>query len=48
MPLPFQLSALLTPGVTLVISPLVALMRDQVENLLDKGVRAVGALVGAM
>jgi RecQ family ATP-dependent DNA helicase len=46
--LPFQLAALATPGVTLVISPLVALMRDQVENLLDKGIRAVGALVGAM
>ena len=46
--LPFQLSALITPGVTLVVSPLVALMRDQVENLLDKGIRAVGALVGAM
>ena len=46
--LPFQLAALTTPGVTLVISPLVALMRDQVENLLDKGIRAVGALVGAM
>jgi ATP-dependent DNA helicase RecQ len=46
--LPFQLSALVTSGVTLVISPLVALMRDQVENLLDKGIRAVGALVGAM
>jgi len=46
--LPFQLSALVTPGVTLVVSPLVALMRDQVESLLDKGIRAVGALVGAM
>lgn len=46
--LPFQLAALVTPGLTVVISPLVALMRDQVEALLDKGVRAVGALVGAM
>lgn len=46
--LPFQLAALTTPGVTLVVSPLVALMRDQVENLLDRGIRAVGALVGTM
>ena len=46
--LPFQLAALTTPGVTLVVSPLVALMRDQVEGLLDKGISAVAALVGAM
>jgi len=44
--LPFQLSALLGDGLTLVVSPLVALMRDQVENLLDRGIRQVGALVG--
>lgn len=46
--LPFQLSALVGEGLTLVLSPLVALMRDQVENLLDRGVRQVGALVGQM
>ena len=46
--LPFQLSALVGDGVTLVVSPLVALMRDQVENLLDRGIRQVGALVGQM
>jgi ATP-dependent DNA helicase RecQ len=46
--LPFQLSALVGDGLTLVVSPLVALMRDQVENLLDRGIRQVGALVGQM
>ncbi len=46
--LPFQLAALVTTGLTIVISPLVALMRDQVESLLARGVRAVGALIGAM
>ncbi|MDZ4042794.1 MAG: ATP-dependent DNA helicase RecQ [Eubacteriales bacterium] len=32
----YQLPSLLLPGLTLVISPLVALMKDQVDNLLDK------------
>ena len=39
----FQLPALLRPGVTLVISPLIALMRDQVRALKALGVGA-GAL----
>ncbi|MCY4370760.1 MAG: RecQ family ATP-dependent DNA helicase [bacterium] len=42
--LTFQLPALLTPGVTLVISPLKALMNDQVENLRTRGVNAVAAI----
>jgi ATP-dependent DNA helicase RecQ len=46
--LPFQLAALLSGGLTLVVSPLIALMRDQVEQLLDKGIRSVAALVGQM
>jgi len=46
--LPFQLAALLSDGLTLVVSPLIALMRDQVEQMLDKGIRSVAALVGQM
>jgi len=36
----FQLPALLKPGVTLVVSPLIALMQDQVEALRDNGIPA--------
>ena len=39
----FQLPALLRPGITVVISPLIALMRDQVRALREVGVGA-GAL----
>lgn len=39
----FQLPALMRPGVTVVISPLIALMRDQVRSLREAGVEA-GAL----
>ncbi len=36
----YQLPALLWPGVTLVVSPLMALMREQVDFLQEKGVAA--------
>lgn len=36
----YQLPALLLPGLTLVVSPLIALMKDQVDALTARGVRA--------
>ena len=36
----YQLSSLLLPGVTIVISPLIALMQDQVERLETNGIAA--------
>ncbi len=40
----YQVPALLRPGLTLVVSPLIALMRDQVRALKGRGVRQVAAL----
>src|SRR5256885_16956866 len=36
----YQLPALYLPGTTIVVSPLISLMRDQVEKLDDAGVEA--------
>lgn len=36
----YQIPALLRPGVGVVVSPLIALMKDQVDALLQLGVRA--------
>jgi ATP-dependent DNA helicase RecQ len=36
----YQLPALLLPGLTLVVSPLIALMKDQVDALVERGLRA--------
>src|SRR3974377_326625 len=36
----YQLPALMLPGLTLVVSPLIALMKDQVDVLVQRGVRA--------
>jgi ATP-dependent DNA helicase RecQ len=36
----FQLPALLKPGLTVVVSPLIALMQDQVDGLQDNGIGA--------
>lgn len=43
----FQVPGLTREGITLVISPLIALMQDQVANLQSKGIRA-SALVSGM
>ncbi len=40
----YQIPALVSPGVTLIVSPLIALMRDQVNNLRSKGVSEVAAI----
>ncbi len=38
----FQLTALALEGITVVVSPLISLMKDQVDHLFDNGVWAVG------
>ena len=42
----FQVPAMSQPGLCLVISPLIALMKDQEENLLQKGIRAHAIVSG--
>ncbi len=37
----FQVPAMLLPGLTVVITPLISLMKDQVDNLHSRGIRAV-------
>ncbi|KAI5132747.1 uncharacterized protein NESG_01958 [Nematocida ausubeli] len=39
--LTFQLPAIISPGVTVVVSPLLALIQDQIKNLLVRGIPAV-------
>ena len=46
--LTYQVAALIRPGCTLVVSPLVALIRDQVTTLHDKGLTMVGSLISGM
>ena len=43
----FQVPAMMKDGLCLVISPLIALMRDQVQNLQNKGIKAI-ALTGGI
>ncbi len=43
----FQVPALAQEGICIVVSPLIALMKDQVENLVNKGVKAI-AITSAM
>lgn len=42
----FQVSALAQPGLCLVITPLIALMKDQVRNLRDRGIKALAVYSG--
>ena len=42
----FQVPGLMADGVTLVITPLIALMKDQVQNLASKGIRAIAVHAG--
>ncbi|MBP0968721.1 MAG: DEAD/DEAH box helicase, partial [Oscillospiraceae bacterium] len=42
----FQVPGLMAEGVTLVITPLIALMKDQVQNLEEKGIRAFSVHAG--
>ncbi len=43
----FQVPALAMDGICIVVSPLIALMQDQVQNLVRRGVKAV-AITGGM
>ena len=42
----FQVPALMKEGVALVVTPLIALMKDQVQNLSDRGVKALAVYTG--
>ena len=42
----FQVPALMRDGLALVVTPLIALMKDQVQNLRDRGVRALAIHAG--
>ena len=42
----FQVAALSKPGICIVVTPLIALMKDQVDNLKRRGIRAVAIYSG--
>lgn len=42
----FQVPGLIREGLTLVVTPLIALMKDQVQNLESKGVKAIAIYAG--
>ncbi len=42
----FQVPALMKPGIAIVVTPLIALMKDQVQNLNDRGIKALAVYMG--
>ena len=42
----FQVPALMRPGIALVVTPLIALMKDQVQNLSARGIKALAVYTG--
>lgn len=42
----FQVPTLMKEGIALVVTPLIALMKDQVQNLCDRGVKALAVYAG--
>lgn len=44
----FQVPALAQPGLCLVVTPLIALMKDQVRNLRERGIKAIAIYSGMM
>ena len=42
----FQVPVMMKPGMALVITPLIALMKDQVQNLNDRGIKALAVYMG--
>ena len=42
----FQVPGMMREGISLVITPLIALMKDQVQNLTDKGIKALSIHAG--
>lgn len=42
----FQVPTLIRPGICIVVSPLIALMKDQVESLKAKGIKAIAIFSG--
>ena len=42
----FQVPAMMRDGLALVVTPLIALMKDQVQNLADRGIRALAVHTG--